>query len=176
MAPRRSSIFNLFAGIVCIAIISTALASEGIDGVQTALLAEDLAIVQAGEEVYQTQCASCHGAQLEGQPNWRTRDASGLLPAPPHDASGHTWHHADDLLFEITKYGPGAVIGDDTYQSAMPAFEGILSDADIIAVLSYIKNSWPEEQRAWQDEVNGTQVDGIKTIKKKSTVLEKLFK
>ena len=76
-------------------------ASDGTDGVRTALKADDLVVVQAGEKIYQAQCASCHGPNLEGQPDWRTRDANGFLPAPPHDATGHTWHHADDLLLSL---------------------------------------------------------------------------
>lgn len=157
--------------------MSSLWASEGTDGIRISLQADDLSIVQAGEKVYHAQCAACHGANLEGQPDWRIRDANGYLPAPPHDATGHTWHHADDLLFEIVKYGPSVVISDDSYVTTMPVYENILSDEDIIAVLSFIKNSWPEEQRSWQEEVNGTQIDGIKTTpRKKSSILDKLLK
>ncbi len=133
--------------------------TDGSDGVRTTLKADDLIVVQAGAKIYQTQCASCHGPNLEGQPDWRTRDVNGLLPAPPHDATGHTWHHADDLLFEITKFGPGVVINDNSYKTTMPAYRNILSDEEIVAVLSFIKNTWPEEQRSWQEKVNGTQPD-----------------
>jgi len=155
---------------------STVLASEGTDGVQSVLMADDLKVVQAGEIIYQQQCAACHGDLLQGQPNWRTRDEQGYLPAPPHDESGHTWHHADDLLFEITKYGAGVVIGDDSYKSRMPVYARILSDDEIIAALSFIKNTWPEEQRSWQDEVNGTQTTGITAIQKKPSLLDRLLK
>ena len=58
----------------------------------------DAAIVARGQEVYKTSCAACHGDRLQGQENWRQRDVDGLLPAPPHDASGHTWHHPDAVL------------------------------------------------------------------------------
>ena len=61
--------------------------------------------LQRGAVVYADYCASCHGANLEGQPNWRSRMPNGKLPAPPHDANGHTWHHPDRQLFAITKYG-----------------------------------------------------------------------
>ena len=151
-------------------------ADTGTDGELTMLKADDLKVVAAGELVYQAQCAVCHGAQLEGQPDWRQRDKAGMLAAPPHDASGHTWHHADDLLFEITKYGPAVVINDPSYQSNMPVYDKVLSDEDIIAVLSYIKNSWPEEQRGWQEEVNGTQAEGFTTIPKKPSLIEKILK
>lgn len=151
----------------------SARASSGTDGVLVQLRAEDLQIVQAGEVIYQQQCASCHGAQLEGQPDWRSRTADGLLPAPPHDASGHTWHHADDLLFEITKYGASVVIGDPDYRSVMPAYKDILSDEQIVAVLSFIKNTWPEEQRQWQDEMNDSQMEDLLPKRKGSSFLDK---
>ena len=51
---------------------------------------DDAAVTALGQKVYAAQCAACHGARLEGQPNWRVRGPDGRLPAPPHDASGHT--------------------------------------------------------------------------------------
>jgi mono/diheme cytochrome c family protein len=98
-------------------------------------------LVARGKIVYTQQCASCHGADLEGQPNWRERLSNGRLPAPPHDATGHTWHHSDKELFNMVKAGiPEIVPG---YQTDMPKYEGILSDSDIWAVLSFIESSWP---------------------------------
>lgn len=164
----------VIAGVL-IVVLTPLRANEGTDGVHTALQADDLAIVFQGEQIYRAHCASCHGAELEGQPEWRKRDANGLLPAPPHDASGHTWHHADDQLFEITKYGPGVVIGDVTYKTAMPAYSGILTDEEIVAVLSYLKNAWPAEEREWQEKVNGTQKNGINESDSKPSLLERLF-
>ena len=97
--------------------------------------------VALGEKVYAANCASCHGAKLEGQPDWRRRLASGRMPAPPHDESGHTWHHPDEVLFGITKYGV-ARYAPPGYESDMPAFAGKLSDDDIWAALAYIKGHW----------------------------------
>lgn len=116
------------------------------------------ATIELGQEVYAESCASCHGADLEGQPDWRRRLDDGRMPAPPHDETGHTWHHADGQLFTITKNGVGAVVPG--YESDMPAFEGILSDAEIIAVLAYIKSTWPERQRAFQAEVTANAEEG----------------
>jgi mono/diheme cytochrome c family protein len=109
--------------------------------------------VALGREVYSMNCASCHGANLEGEPNWQTRKPTGRLPAPPHDASGHTWHHPDAQLFGIVKSGltPYAPPG---YQSDMPAYAGSLSDEQISAVLAYIKSSWPADIRARQAEMS----------------------
>ena len=105
-----------------------------------------------GRQLYDLHCAACHGAKLEGQPKWRERLPNGKLPAPPHDASGHTWHHPDRVLFEITRNGI-AHFAPPGYASDMPAFGGRLSDDDIRAVLAYIKSTWPEETRKLQAEV-----------------------
>lgn len=118
------------------------------------LATDDAAVLARGEALYRQHCAACHGAQRQGQPHWRERDASGRLPAPPHDASGHTWHHPDEVLFRITKYGVAKAANLKDYDSAMPAYEGVLTDAEITAVLSWIKSRWPAQARAQQDEVN----------------------
>ncbi|MFY0634374.1 MAG: c-type cytochrome [Vannielia sp.] len=98
-----------------------------------------------GQSLYAENCAACHGAALEGQvANWRERDADGFMPAPPHDETGHTWHHPDAMLFAITKFGTEAVVGQG-YQSNMAAFEDVLSDDEILATLAFIKSTWPPE-------------------------------
>jgi len=61
--------------------------------------------IAAGRVLYAENCAVCHGAKLEGQPDWRTPGEDGLLPAPPHDASGHTWHHDTAMLFDFPPNG-----------------------------------------------------------------------
>jgi mono/diheme cytochrome c family protein len=112
---------------------------------------EDPAKVTLGAQVYAAHCASCHGADLEGAADWRQRRPDGRLPAPPHDASGHTWHHPGEQLFVLTKHGPAALVGGG-YQSDMPGYEGVLTDDEIWAVLSYIKSRWPAEIRARHDQ------------------------
>lgn len=101
----------------------------------------------AGERLYLRHCASCHGADLEGQPDWRRRNADGRLPAPPHDDTGHTWHHDDQLLFEIVKYGLVPPRAPEGYRSDMPAYDGVLSDAEIRDILAYIASRWSDETR-----------------------------
>lgn len=98
--------------------------------------------VALGANVYAQNCAVCHGAKLEGQPEWRERLPGGRLPAPPHDESGHTWHHPDDVLFGISKHGLVPPYAPEDYESDMPAFGAKLSDAEIWAVLAYIKSHW----------------------------------
>jgi len=107
----------------------------------------DTAKVALGAKVYAENCAACHGAKLEGQPNWREKLPGGRMPAPPHDESGHTWHHTDAVLFGITKQGlvPGKY-APPGYQSDMPAFGGKLSDEEIWAVLSFIESHWKTKE------------------------------
>lgn len=107
--------------------------------------ASDTKQVAAGEPLYVQHCAACHGVDLEGQPNWRRRLPNGRLPAPPHDASGHTWHHPDKVLIGITKHGLVPPYAPAGYASDMPAFAGVLSDAQILAVLAYIQSRWPKQ-------------------------------
>lgn len=123
------------------------------DGPALRLRADDRAVVALGKQVYVNQCAACHGARLEGQPDWKLRNAQGLLPAPPHDESGHTWHHPDQVLFEITKYGVQRFAGSD-YATTMPRYEGVLTDEQIVAVLSYVKASWSDAARSRQELIN----------------------
>ena len=76
------------------------------------LAPDDRQIVANGATLYAINCASCHGDNLKGQvEDWRTPGPDGLMPAPPHDETGHTWHHAETLLFEITKLGVGKAAG-----------------------------------------------------------------
>jgi len=99
--------------------------------------------VALGQSLYLENCAACHGANLEGQADWQSRDADGYLPAPPHDETGHTWHHPTEQLFAITKLGTEAIVGGG-YKSNMAAFGDVLSDGEIYAILAYIKSTWPE--------------------------------
>ena len=113
-----------------------------------------------GAMLYAAQCASCHGAQGEGQPNWRERKPDGRLPAPPHDASGHTWHHPMDMLFQMTRDGMVPPLAPEGYQSDMPAFGKTLSDDEIRAVLAYIESLWPDEVKQMRAERFKPQTSG----------------
>ena len=114
---------------------------------------DNLEQVKLGRAVYAGNCAACHGANLEGQPNWRVRKQDGRLPAPPHDESGHTWHHPDQLLFQMTKVGIKPPLAPEGYKSDMLAFEDILSDEEIWAVLAFIKSTWPNKARETQNRI-----------------------
>ncbi len=129
----------------------------GSDGVLTQLPAETAAIVARGQAVYRQYCASCHGANLQGQANWNKPGPNGVMLAPPHDRTGHTWHHADDQLFEYVKYGPAVALANPEHRSSMPAFSGVLEDSEILSVLVFIRSSWPDEERTRQAAINDDQ-------------------
>lgn len=111
----------------------------------------DLAV---GEALYAETCASCHGTNLEGQGNWRSPGSDDRLPAPPHDETGHTWHHADSLIFTYTKLGGKEALAEQgmEFNSGMPGFGNQLSDQEIWCIIAYIRSTWPERIRTIQAE------------------------
>lgn len=163
MKPRRIVLAGAaLAGLAAVAALAQQRTGEageapveGLTVLGEAVTAEQ---IETGRQLYAANCASCHGANLEGQPDWKRRLENGRMPAPPHDESGHTWHHSDQDLFTITKRGVEAIVPG--YESDMPAFDGVLSDAEIAAVLAYIKSTWPERQRAFQASVTANDEGG----------------
>lgn len=109
--------------------------------------------VARGQAHYVTHCARCHGANLEGQKGWETRRPDGTVPAPPQDASGHTWQHPDRQIFDYIKLG-GGIFSKRGERSEMPGFGADLSDPEIWALIAFIKSRWPEDVRASQLRAN----------------------
>ena len=152
--PRFSTRSWLSAAAV-LAVVATGawwLFSNGANGADGAN-PDDQKLVALGKSVYAKACASCHGANLEGEKNWKARKPDGTFGAPPHDATGHTWHHPDALLFRITKFG-GASIAPPGFRSGMPAFKDQFSDRELWAVLSFIKSRWPPRVRKIHAGIN----------------------
>lgn len=158
MTARRFAVLAMF-----VLALLAALAFRLLPGARQAegalLRPGDEQIVAAGAAIYEANCASCHGADLKGEPDWQAPGDDGLMPAPPHDETGHTWHHPDEILFAITKYGVAKTANLKDYKSAMPVYEGVLSDEEIIAALSWIKAQWPAEIRQRHDEMNALYAD-----------------
>jgi mono/diheme cytochrome c family protein len=115
----------------------------------------DLDEIIVGQVVYAANCADCHGINLEGEADWKIQNDDDSFRSPPHDETGHTWHHPDADLLEAIRLGgarfEGLNIGGT---SPMPAFGESLTEAEITAVLTYIKSTWPDDAREWQWEVS----------------------
>lgn len=109
--------------------------------------------IDVGRAVYRANCAQCHGIQAEGQANWQSPNPDWTVPAPPHNPSGHTWHHADGLLFRIVLEG-GTIYEGPGFKSAMPGFGDQLSEEQIRSVIAYLKTFWDPSQRDFQAAVS----------------------
>ncbi|MBI4288417.1 MAG: cytochrome c [Chloroflexi bacterium] len=102
------------------------------------------ALIERGAVLYQANCLTCHSGAKGGN----IKD----IP-PPHNGNGHTWHHPDQQLIDITLNGlPLTVPGQK-----MPAFKDMLSEEDVQAILAYVKMWWTKDQRAWQATVTAQQ-------------------
>ena len=110
--------------------------------------------VTEGAALYAQQCARCHGSALEGTANWKQRLEDGSYPPPPHDNTGHTWHHSDAVLLGIITNG-----GDPAYNSRMPAFKDVLSETQMVAILEFFKSRWGNEEREFQWWISATGSD-----------------
>ncbi|WP_319568790.1 c-type cytochrome [Cohaesibacter marisflavi] len=162
MASKKKSKSQHVPKFIMVATVLSAIVAVGLGVMlyatdssgQGLLRPDNEVIVTLGKQIYSEQCAACHGDNLQGHPNWRETNEDGRLPAPPHDETGHTWHHADALLFGITKFGLAEIGNMPDYQTDMPIYKDVLSDEEIIAVLSYIKSTWPENIRRMHDQRN----------------------
>ena len=93
------------------------------------------ALVARGRQLYAIHCASCHGAEMEGQVGWQNRPLELSAPAPPLNATGPTPQRSDQELFRTIQQG-------SLEPQAMPAFPN-LPGSDIWALVSAIKATWP---------------------------------
>lgn len=115
--------------------------------------ADDRAMVTLGERLYFGHCAGCHGRRRQGQPLWQVVDAYAGRRAPAFDETGYTWRRSDAAILYMTKYGryAGAPSGRASY---MPAFNGVLADREILAIIAFIKAGWPIGLRIAQAMLN----------------------
>lgn len=131
--------------VVIVAAGGTYLWTASAEGSDSGVMPKNVDL-SVGKALYAESCAACHGANLEGQQNWQSPGDDGRMPAPPHDATGHTWHHGDQVLFEYTKLGGRALMATQgmEFDSGMPGFGDQLSDQEIWNILGFIKSTWPE--------------------------------
>ena len=96
---------------------------------------DDAAAIARGQQLYQTYCLMCHGADGKG-----TGPVAKGLPHPPADLTHH-FHRApgdgDAYLFWRVSEG-GQVEPFKSSQSAMPAYKTVLSEDQRWDVLAYV--------------------------------------
>ncbi len=144
--PARSS----HTGIALVTLVLASLAilacssSSGESVVAPAATEPPALSGRSGEEIFTTTCVACHMAGGVGQLNWHIPNAEGVLPAPPLNGDGHTWHHSDGFLYRYVKNG-GKMMETPSlpdFKSGMPEFGEQLSHDEIVAVLTYVKSLW----------------------------------
>lgn len=114
------------------------------------LIASDPAL-NLGQQVYNLRCAHCHGYNGEGQLANTIENTMtlGMLTIPPHDSTGHTWQHPDQLLIRTIREG----ISNPLDQFPMEPYASVMTDEEIRAVIAYMRLWWTDEQRAHQQRV-----------------------
>ena len=93
-------------------------------------------VLSRGENLFQSNCASCHGDKGQGH--------KALKEAPALNGSEHSWHHADSQVVNLIRNGG----------INMPAVGKGLSDEDIEAIMLYYKQWWGKSQLSFQQKVS----------------------
>jgi S-disulfanyl-L-cysteine oxidoreductase SoxD len=144
----------LLAALLVVGLLATVLALRARHSPETHYAdAENAETVREGKRLYAHDCASCHGRRLQGQLLWQVQDEFFGRRAPAHDQTGHTWQHSDEDLFHMIKFGRFQTT-PATVRSYMPAFAEGLGDEQILAIVAYIKATWPLGLRVSQALLN----------------------
>jgi len=146
---RRLAIVSV--GVLSFLVLGCSRGAPG--GTSSGPVADD-AVITLGRSIYQTNCATCHGVNGQGQPGWKSPNADGTYLPPPHDSTGHTWHHSDRQLLDIIRRGGQAAYGSPGFTSGMPAWGDRLNDQEIRAVLAYLKSFWGPAERESQAQIS----------------------
>jgi mono/diheme cytochrome c family protein len=95
--------------------------------------AGDTAAAEAGKETFNTNCATCHGPEGQGDGPAST----GLDPQPANLADGMMMGGLSDgyLFWRITKGG-----AMEPFNSAMPAWEAALTEEQRWQLVSFIRS------------------------------------
>jgi mono/diheme cytochrome c family protein len=102
-------------------------------------LGKNVAAATNGATLYTTNCSSCHGAVGKGVPS----------AFPPLAGNPHVTGAAKSVIHTV-KYGlTGSItVNGGTYNGTMPPWGAQLSNADIAAVITYIRSSWGNKASA----------------------------
>ena len=145
----RTLVCSASLAMLLLSVLLTACSGSTDNAVRASGGVSNIQAPATGRELFASNCAVCHGSGGEGQPNWHVKKADGTLPAPPLNGAGHTWHHADGLLYRIVSRG-GKIFEDPrnpSFKSGMPMFGDRLSRQEIIEVLTYVKSLWGDKTK-----------------------------
>lgn len=103
-----------------------------------------------GRSVYVANCMPCHGDRLDGAGHF----AHGFNPLPADFTSNGTIAQLTEsyVFWRIAKGGPGLPVEGTPWNSAMPAWEGILSQDEMWAVVLYLYDQTGWTPRTWEHE------------------------
>lgn len=90
-----------------------------------------------GAQLFQENCAQCHGPEAQGHPDWQT---PGVVAAPPLNGTGNDWKRSRAELIAIIRDG-----AKRNGEPTMPAWKGRLSDADIDDIIAWFQALWPPD-------------------------------
>jgi mono/diheme cytochrome c family protein len=100
--------------------------------------APDPAVVELGAKRYETHCAGCHGARGEG-----VKSAAGAWMYPPLAGNRTvTMDPPANLVRVIVHGGFLPATAGNPRPFGMPPFAQVLTDEEIAAVASFVRNSW----------------------------------
>ncbi|MSP47986.1 MAG: cytochrome c [Alphaproteobacteria bacterium] len=153
LSDRRSR-FTLIAAIVAIVVTGTVMMIERrLAATATDARPDRPAQVALGRTLYRQHCSYCHGVDREGHEDWRPDMPVALGLAPPLDERSPAVDRSDRQVFEQVKFG-GQPFLPAGARSQMPAFEFNLTDAQVWALVAYLKNRWPDEALARRERAN----------------------
>jgi mono/diheme cytochrome c family protein len=103
----------------------------------------------SGSQVYSARCASCHQSNGQG--------VSGAFPP----LIGTSWVENKGQIIRILLHGMQGevVVEGETYNGNMPAWGGILSDREIAAVITHVRQSWENDY----GEVTADEVAAVRS-------------
>lgn len=96
-------------------------------------IAADTAQMKMGENVYSANCSACHNSDGKGISNL----AASLAGNP-----GLMADDTSSIITTVLQGGRGAVTAGNPTSGAMPSFAWKLSDEQVAAAATYLRNSW----------------------------------
>ena len=90
-----------------------------------------------GAQLYQEQCAQCHGPEAQGHPDWEN---PAIVAAPPLNGTGNAWKKKKSELIAIIRNGASR-----NGMPVMPAWKGRLTEQDMEDIVIWFQALWPPE-------------------------------